>query len=58
MFRDNSLVQQNNDSEVFRQYKMLSFNKTKVAKEEFYDIKKSIKIWDIDVDNIAISKLI
>ena len=58
MFRDNSLVQQNNDSEVFRQYKMLSFNKTKVAKEEFYDVKKSIKIWDIDVDNIAISKLI
>ena len=37
---------------------MLRFNKTKVAKEEFYDVKKSIKIWDIDVDNIAISKLI
>ena len=37
---------------------MLRFNKTKVAKEELYDVKKSIKIWDIDVDNIAISKLI
>ena len=32
--------------------------KTKVATEEFYDIKKPTKIWDEDVDNTVISKLI
>ena len=28
----------------------------KVAKEKFYDEKKPIKIWDVNVDNIVISK--
>ena len=30
----------------------------KVAKEEFYGAKKPIKIWDVNVDNIVISKLV
>ena len=30
--------------------------KTKVAKEKFYGAKNPIKIWEPDVDNIAISK--
>ena len=34
---------------------MLRFNKKKEAKEEF---KKPIKIWDVNVDNIIISKLL
>ena len=37
---------------------ILRFGKTKVAKEEFYGAKKPIKIGDVDVDNIIISKLI
>ena len=34
---------------------MLRIGETKVAKKEFYDAKKSIKIWDVDVSNIVIS---
>ena len=37
---------------------MLRFDKIKVAKEEFYDAKKPIKICDVDVHNIIISKLV
>ena len=38
---------------------MLRFGETKVTKEKFYAAKKKpIKIWDINVDNIVISKLI
>ena len=37
---------------------MLRFGKIKVAKEKFYGAKKPIKIWDVNVDNIVISKLI
>ena len=37
---------------------MLRFGKTKVAKEEFYDAKKPIKIWDVNVFKIVISTLI
>ena len=37
---------------------LLRFDKTKVAKEKFYGAKKPIKIWDIDVNNIAISKFV
>ena len=36
---------------------MLRLAKAKVAKEEFY-IKKTIKNWDVGVNNIVISKLI
>ena len=35
---------------------MLRFSKAKVAKEHFYGAKKPIKIWDVNVDNIVISK--
>ena len=31
---------------------------TKVAKEKFYDEKKKKKIWDFNVRNIVISKLV
>ena len=39
---------------------MLRFGKTRVAEEEFYfyDAKKTIKIWDVYVDNIVILTLI
>ena len=37
---------------------MLRFRKTKTATEKFFAAKKPIKIWDVNVDNIVISKLI
>ena len=37
---------------------MLRSAKIKVAKEEFYDAKNKRKIWDVNVDNIVISKLV
>ena len=37
---------------------MLRFGETKVTKEKFYAAKKPIKIWDVNVDNIVISKLV
>ena len=37
---------------------MLIFGQTKVTKEKFYVGRKSMKIWDADVENIAISKFI
>ena len=37
---------------------MLKFGETKVTKEKIHAIKKPIKIWDINVDNIVISKLV
>ena len=41
---------------------MLRFAKIQIAKEELYGAKKKkknkIKIWDFDVDNILIIKLI
>ena len=43
---------------LFRRIIMLRFGKIKVAKEKFYGAKKPIKIWDVNVDNIVISKLI
>ena len=35
---------------------MFRFGETKVIKEKFSDAKKTRKIWDVDVDNIFISK--
>ena len=32
----------------------LRVGKTKVAKEEFYDAKKTVNVLDVDVDNIII----
>ena len=37
---------------------MVKFAKTEIAKEHFYAAKKSINIWDVNVDNIVISKLV
>ena len=37
---------------------MLKFGELKVAKEEFYGAKKPIKIWQVDVNDIIISKLV
>ena len=37
---------------------MLRFGETKVTKEKFDVAKKLIKIWDVNVDNIVISKLV
>ena len=37
---------------------MWIFGKTKVAKENFYGVEKTINIWDVNVDNIVISKLV
>ena len=33
---------------------MSRFGKAKVAKEKFYGAKKTLKIWDVDVDDIVI----
>ena len=37
---------------------MLRFEGTKVTKKRFYTAKKHISFWDINVDNIVISKLV
>ena len=37
---------------------MLRFGETKIVKESFFAGKKLINIWDVNVDNIVISKLI
>ena len=37
---------------------MLRFGKTKIAKEKFYPAKKPIEIWDVNVGNKVISKLV
>ena len=37
---------------------MLIFGETKIAKEKFYAAIKPINIWDVNIDNIVISKLI
>ena len=36
---------------------MLRFGETKLTKQTFYTVKKPIKIWDVNVENIDISKL-
>ena len=37
---------------------MLRFGKTKVAKKELYGAKQPLKIWNVDVNNIIISKFV
>ena len=37
---------------------MLIFSETKVAKKQFYGAKKPINIWDVNLHNIVISKLV
>ena len=29
-----------------------------MAKEKFYVVKKPVKIWDVNVDNVVVSKLV
>ena len=36
---------------------MVKFGKTKIAKERFYAAIKPTQNWDVNVDNIVISKL-
>ena len=48
----------NNDKNVFDSIIILRFGETKVAKENFYVTKKPIKIWDVNVDDMVVSKLI
>ena len=45
-------------TKLFYRITMLRFGKTKVAINEFYGAKKAIKLWDVNVDNIVISKLV
>ena len=37
---------------------MVKFGDKEIAKEKFYAAKRPIKIWDVNVGNIAISKFI
>ena len=37
---------------------MLTFGETKIAKEKFYAAKTTIRVWDVNVDNKVISKLV
>ena len=37
---------------------MLRFREKKTPKETFYVLKKPIKIWDVNVNDIAVSKLV
>ena len=37
---------------------MLRFSESKVAKEKLYGAKKTVNIWDVNVDNVVVSKLI
>ena len=37
---------------------MIKFGNTEIVKEKFYASKKPIKICDVNVDNIVISKLV
>ena len=36
---------------------MVKLGEREIAKEKFYDAKRPIKIWDLNVDNIVVSKL-
>ena len=37
---------------------MLRFGDTKVAKEKSYSAKKTTNIWNVNVDNVGVSKLV
>ena len=37
---------------------MIKFVKTEIAKENLYAAKNQMKIWDVNIDNILISKLV
>ena len=46
------------DKNVFDSIIMLRFGTTKIAKEECYGVKHPKTVWDVDVNNIVISKLV
>ena len=37
---------------------MVKFGEKKIAKEKLYAAKKPLRIWDVNVENMVISKLI
>ena len=37
---------------------MVKFGRKEIAKEKFYAAKKPMKIWEVNVDNIVILKLV
>ena len=37
---------------------MVRFGEKEIAIEKFYAVKKPINIWDVNVDNIVITKII
>ena len=37
---------------------MIKFLKTEIVKENIYAAKNQMKIWDVNIDNILISKLV
>ena len=37
---------------------MVRFREKEIAKEKFYAAKKPIKIWNVNIDNIVVSKLV
>ena len=37
---------------------MLRFGEKKIAKEEIYAAKKAIKIWDVNIYDLILSKLV
>ena len=59
IFLDKCLYQlaKNNHKNYFHSI-MLRFEETKVTKERFYAARKPIRIWDVDIYNIVISKLV
>ena len=48
----------NIDNKIFDSLIILRFDEIKVAKEELYSGNKPMKIWDVNVHNIVILRLI
>ena len=48
----------NNDKQIFDNITMLRCGETKAVKEKLYSVKKPINTWDVNVDNIVITKLV
>ena len=52
-------MEKNSNKSFFDSKILLRFGKIKVVKEEFYGTKKkTIKIWDVDFNNVDISKIV
>ena len=59
-FQKNARIKQlkNNDEFFFDVIIMVRFGETKVAKAKFYAAKKSINIYNVNIDSIVTSELI